>query len=207
MDTDKRAFLARTLGPLLGVALVCAVLLLIADELARERIADNARREQLKIIDEVMTLPYDNDLYTDVIEVVDAAYLGSSGNVKVYRARRDGEPAGLVLMPVTARGYSGNIQLVIGIAYDGALTGVRVLSHRETEGLGDGIDQRKSNWITGFSGHSLDNTPPDGWAVTSAGGEFDQVSGATISSRGVINAVRNSLEYYRLNRDRLYLPQ
>ena len=205
MDTNKRSRLTKILLPLSGVAIVCTLILFVANNLTQSRIANNAREQQLRIIDAVMPLPHDNALYDDVIEVTDPQYLGSENSVSVFRARNANQPVGLVLMPVTARGYSGNILLTIGIAYDGTLLGVQVLKHQETEGLGGNVDQNKSDWIKKFTDRSLTNTPIETWAVETDGGKFDQLSGATITSRGVINAVRKSLEYYQINRDRLYL--
>ncbi len=94
--------------------------------------------------------------------------------------------------------------MVIGIAYDGTLTGVRIISHKETERLGDNIHQDKSNWILGFNDRSLENTDEKKWAVKKDGGDFDQISGATITPRTVINIVYKVLEYYSENRDSFY---
>ncbi len=207
MDINQRPQLMKILIPLSGVAFVCALILLIANKMTHQQIADNARVQQLRIIDAVMPLPHDNVLYDDTIKVIDPHYLGSENSVSVFRARNANQPIGLVLMPVTAKGYSGNILLTIGIAYDGTLLGVQVLKHQETEGLGDGVDQNKSDWIKVFTDHSIANPPIEAWTVKTDGGEFDQLSGATITSRSVINAVRKSLEYYQINRDHLYLDQ
>jgi len=84
------------------------------------------------------------------------------------------------------------------------ITGVRVLGHKETEDLGDGIDQNKSDWIFSFDGRSLRNTEKALWAVKKEGGDFDQLSGATISTRAVIHAVEYTLNYYETNKERLY---
>jgi len=197
----------KILIPISVVAGVCALILLITNELTQSHIADNAREQQLRIINTVMPLPHDNALYDDTIEVVDPHYLGSENSVSVFRARNADQPVGLVLMPVTAKGYSGNILLTIGIAYDGTLLGVQVLKHQETEGLGGEVDQKKSDWIKGFTDRSLANTSLEIWTVKTDGGAFDQLSGATITSRNVINTVRKSLEYYQINRDKLYLDQ
>jgi len=191
--------------PLVLLAMACAVLLYISNRFTHEKITANARALQLGVINSVMPLPYNNQLFDDFIEVSEPGYFWNADTVIVFRARMDGQPVGIALMPVFAKGYNSNIQLLIGIAFDGTLLAVRAIKHNETEGLGDQIDHNKSDWINRFSGLSLDNTPPDDWSVKSDGGNFDQLSGATITSRGVINAVRKSLEYYKLNRDRLYL--
>ena len=190
--------------PVLVVAVICFLALSIFHRFTYQRIDSNRRSAELHLAEDVMPLPHDNDLLSDRIEVTDKGVFNSSLPVGVYRARKNGNPVGLVLMPVMARGYNGLIELAVGIAYNGELTGVRVYRHRETEGLGDRIHQDHSDWIFGFDGHSLQNTAADAWGVKSDGGEFDQLSGATISPRGVIKEVKNTLDYYDLNKDKLY---
>ena len=101
-------------------------------------------------------------------------------------------------------GYNGNITLLAGINRDGSLRGVRVVSHKETPGLGDAIEAEKSDWIRAFSGRSLRDPAAEQWTVQRDGGEFDQFTGATITPRAVVNAVRMALEYYEANRGRLF---
>ena len=191
--------------PFIGLALICTLILSIFDNFTREKIANNARRYQLPILDALMPLDYDNELYSDVIKVSEPGFLGSENNISIFRARKNNEPVGLVILPIVTKGYSGLIKLAVGIAKDGTLLSVQIIEHQETEGLGDGIDQNKSDWILQFSGRSLKDTPLNAWAVESEGGQFDQLSGATISSRTVINAVRKTLDYHEINNDRLYL--
>lgn len=186
------------------IALICGLVITITNEFTAEKIKENARKFKLRIVESVITMPYDNHLYDDFTEVTDPAYLGGEQSVTVFRLRQNDQPEGVVMFPVKCRGYSGTIELIIGITYDGNLMGVRVYKHRETEGLGDRIDNRKSDWILQFNDLSLANTPMDDWTVTTDGGKFDELSGATITSRGVVNAVRKSLEFYQVNRDRLY---
>lgn len=190
--------------PLVILALASAILLTVANYFTDKTIKTNAREHQLQIINTVMPLEHNNELYDDYIEISEPEYFGTAETVTVFRARMNNQPAGIVFMPIVAKGYNGNIKLIAGISFDGTLLAVRVLKHQETEGIGDGIDHNKSDWINLFSGLSLENTPPENWAVKNDGGSFDQLSGATITSRGVVNAVRKSLEYYKLNRDKLY---
>ena len=203
MDERLRKALPALL-PLLVLAIICAVILMIAGSLSRDRIETNRRTAQLRLITEVMYLSYDNDLFGDRLEISDSAYFNAGILVGVYRARKDGHPIGLVFMPVMASGYNGLIELAIGVSYNGELTGVRVHQHRETPGLGDQIHQNRSSWILGFDRRSLANTPAADWDVTSDGGGFDQISGATISPRGVIKAVKNTLDYYAIHKNTLY---
>ena len=194
----------KILIPLVVIFLISGILLAAVDRLTHDQIAKHARAMELRVIDSVMPLAHDNDLYDDYIDIDDTGDAGMH-TVTIFRARRNGQPVGAVFMPVTATGYSGNILLVIGIAYDGVLLGVRVLKHQETPGLGDRIDHVQSAWINIFTGRSLAEPPVTAWAVQADGGKFDQLSGATITSRGVVNAVHRALEYYQANRDRLYL--
>ena len=121
-----------------------------------------------------------------------------------YRARYRGAPAAVVLAPVAPDGYSGKIRLIVGIQYSGVLSGVRVVSHQETPGLGDKIDVRRSDWIKSFAGLSLRDPQQADWRVRRDGGVFDQFTGATITPRAVVAAVRRSLEYFDTHKDTLF---
>jgi electron transport complex protein RnfG len=110
-----------------------------------------------------------------------------------------------VVLPVIApNGYSGDIDMLVGIDPSGNLTGVRVTRHRETPGLGDGIDHRKSDWILQFAGRSLTNPKPKEWGVKKDRGVFDQFTGATVTPRAVVHRIRDTLAYAEEHRDDLF---
>ena len=92
------------------------------------------------------------------------------------------------------------MRLLIAVDARGRVLGVRVLSHSETPGLGDGIEAARSDWILGFDGRSLDNTPPADWAVRKDGGAFDQFTGATVTPRAVVWAVHDGLRRFQAHR-------
>ena len=168
-------------------------------------IAENER--QLLLRNLYALLPrdqFDNDIATDTIELPAAPLLGTDSSSIAYRARRNGEPIAIVFNSIATNGYSGSIHLLVGVYVDGSLAGVRVVRHSETPGLGDAIELRKSDWITGFDGKSLDNPQSAGWRVKRDGGEFDQLTGATITPRAVVRAVHNTLLYYQGNTDKLF---
>jgi len=171
----------------------------------RDRIAANEREVLMRKLNVLIPHDdYDNSLFEDTLQVRDAKLLGTNEAVTVYRARREGKPVALVMAPVAPDGYSGTIKLLVGIGYDGILTGVRVSAHHETPGLGDAIDEERSDWIFGFDGKSLDNPPLERWRVKRDGGAFDQLTGATITPRAIVKAVRKSLLYYREHRADLF---
>lgn len=174
-------------------------------EQTRDRIAANERATLLRKL-HVLVEParHDNNMYADTLTVSNPELFGTNDPVPVYRARMGSHPVALVLPTVAPDGYSGRIKLLVGINYDGSLAGVRVFSHHETPGLGDAIEEERSDWIYGFDGRSLDDPATDRWHVKKDGGYFDQLTGATITPRAIVKAVRKSLLYYRENRDSLF---
>jgi len=148
---------------------------------------------------------YDNRVVEDAIEVVAPEWLGTNQPVTVYRARKNGQPVALFATPYAPDGYSGPIQLLIGVYADGTLAGVRVLAHKETPGLGDGIDEKRSPWILAFAGKSLENPPLERWKVKKDGGAFDQFTGATVTPRAVVKATRQFLEYVQTHQEALFV--
>lgn len=193
-------------GLLLGAfGIIGAGLVGLSHEGTAARIADNERQALLDQLHVLVPPQYiDNDLLADVIEVSAPQQLGTA-TTRVYRARRDGEPFAAVMSPVITQGYSGPIQLIVAVRADGSLAGARVLSHRETPGLGDKIEVERSPWMLGFAGRSLGDPPPSGWKVKRDGGVFDQFTGATITPRAVVSGVKSALEYYAGHRDALFM--
>ncbi|MFZ4790266.1 MAG: electron transport complex subunit RsxG [Candidatus Competibacteraceae bacterium] len=147
---------------------------------------------------------YNNRIAEDTIEVVAPEWLGTDQPVTIYRARQNGQPVALFATPYAPDGYSGPIQLLIGVYVDGTLAGVRVLAHKETPGLGDTIEEKRSPWILAFAGKSLGNPPLDRWKVKKDGGIFDQFTGATITPRAVVKATRKFLEYVQSHQEQLF---
>lgn len=190
----------------LGIfAVIGTALVALTYDATADRIAANHRARLLKSLHLLITPDqHDNDIFTDVTTVTDRQLLGTNQPVKVYRARREGKPVAVIINSVAPDGYNGRIDLLVAIRYDGTLAGVRVINHKETPGLGDGIDISRSDWIKSFDNRSLQNPDKKGWAVKRDGGVFDQFSGATISPRAVVKAVHRTLLYYDKYRDTLF---
>jgi electron transport complex protein RnfG len=187
------------------VAVIGTTLLSGVRHLTADRIAEQERRVVLEQLGQIIPPErYDNALQDDWFAFSDEAWFPRGQQVVAYRARLEGQPVAVILRFAAVDGYSGPIGLLAGIEADGRLAGVRVTSHRETPGLGDGIEIEKSDWITAFDGKSLDAPSAAGWAVRRDGGDFDQFTGATITPRAVVEAVRAALEYHQRNRDALY---
>lgn len=193
-------------GLLLGAfGVLGAGLVGLSHEGTAERIARNEREALLDQLHVLVPPHYiDNNLLRDVIEVSAVEQLGTD-TTRVYRARMGDQAVAAVFSPVVTQGYSGPIQLIVAIRSDGSLAGARVLTHRETPGLGDKVEVERSSWILGFAGRSLNDPPPSGWKVKRDGGEFDQFTGATITPRAVVRGVKSALEYFAAHRDQLFL--
>jgi electron transport complex protein RnfG len=188
-----------------GITLVAVALLTGVHYQTRDEIAEQRRQAQLRTVKEVLPQRlYDNDLLKDMILVSNESLLGREQAQRVYRARLAGQPSAVAIQTTAPRGYNGNIDLIIGISHDGELTGVRVIAHKETPGLGDDIHQDVSDWVLDFNGRSLSNTSELQWAVERDGGQFDQFTGATVSPRAVVDAVHKALQYYDENQATIF---
>lgn len=204
-NAPLRRTMLRAAG-LLGIFVVVSVSILVAvNNFTQPKIAEVERQVMLNTLNQVMPPQYyNNNLLSDITWVSAPEALGTHRPMPIYRARVDGEPAGLVIETIAPDGYSGNIHILVGVFADGRIAGVRVLSHRETPGLGDKIELRKDNWILSFDGRELTAANAGSWAVKRDRGDFEQFTGATITPRAVINAVRNTLAYVNQEGVRLY---
>jgi electron transport complex protein RnfG len=171
----------------------------------RERIAEEQRKAAERALLEIVPAGrHNNSMLDDTIAVdASAAGLGLAGEEQIFVARLDDEIVAVIVPAIAPDGYSGEIKLIIGINRDGTVAGVRALTHRETPGLGDKVDLKKSDWVLGFNGKSLQNPQPDRWGVKRDKGDFDQFTGATITPRAVTAAVKRTLEYYDQHRREL----
>lgn len=181
--------------------LAAAALLAGTWALTRERIAAAEQRTKLQALEIVLPADrYDNDPIADAVQVRAPAWLGSE-SATVSRARLAGAPSALVLDVVAPDGYAGPIKLLIAVAADGTVLGVRVTAHQETPGLGDDIEAGRSDWITRFTGRSLGDPPASRWRVQRDGGDFPQFAGATLTPRAVVAAVRRTLQFVERHGD------
>jgi electron transport complex protein RnfG len=193
MDTEASARSPlKVLGAVAAVAALAAVIVTGSYELSRERIAANERQRQLTSLQEAAGMGPNTDAPTALpVPLSDASAGEPTELFALFTAR---EPPIFVFAVTAPDGYNGAIRMLVGITSAGQVTGVRVVSHRETPGLGDAIERTKSDWIEQFAGKSLHD--PALWAVKKDGGSFDALTGATVTPRAVIRAVSGALAYY-----------
>ncbi len=191
---------------LLALGGVTAALLAALHEVTAPQIDANQRAFALRQLGELVAADaYDNALLSDVVVARDEPLLGG-GEREIFRAFRGDQPVAAVFSVETARGYSGPIGLLVGVHADGRIAGVRVRYHRETPGLGDRIELRRTDWLLDFDGRTLGDPPRDLWQVQRDGGAFDQFTGATVTPRAVVLAVRDALLYFDAHRAELFAP-
>lgn len=182
-------------------AIVTGGTIALTHQLTEDRIQDQVERAEAAALYQIIPeSDHDNDLLKDTITLPPGDRLAIDGPMTAWVARRDGEPTGLIFPAVAPDGYSGDIRLLVGVNLQGEILGVRVTSHRETPGLGDRVELKKSNWVLSFEGRSLGNPEPRNWNVKKNGGVFDQFTGATITPRAVVKAVQHTLIYFRKHR-------
>lgn len=199
---------ANAAKPVLTLVLLAAALTAVVALVAsvtRERILHNEQAWITQRLDALVApATHDNDLLTDSIAVTAPDLLGSAQPVRIYRARRAGAPVAAVIRAIAPDGYRGPIELLVAIGQDSRLIGVQVIRHDETPGLGDAFESRDVHWLDRFRGRSLTDPPPPRWTVRRDGGDFDAFTGATITPRAIIKAVRNALDYYQRNSKQIF---
>ena len=200
----------RTAVILFAFVVVFTALLAAAYTFTLPAIEAAAAEEKMKLIDEVLPRSaYDNDLLKDTLTLGPAPELGLEAASTAYRARRGAQTVALVFEAIAPDGYAGKIRLLIALAPDGTLHGVRVVQHKETPGLGDYIepktDKNKARpWITQFDGLQPASSEAHDWQVKKDGGRFDAVAGATVTPRAVVKAVRKAALYVEAHRATLF---
>ncbi|HEB57423.1 MAG TPA: electron transport complex subunit RsxG [Gammaproteobacteria bacterium] len=187
-------------GALLGgFAMLAAALLILGNISTRDAIAERQKEDVLASLSQVLPDKlHDNDLLANTFSLDGPDHKP----LTVYQSRKDNK-VNAVAYTVTAQGYAGDIKVLMSVKKNGEIAGVRILSHAETPGLGDKIELAKSRWVLRFNGRSFANLPESKWKVKKDGGVFDQFSGATITPRGVVKAVKTGLDFFAQHKDEL----
>lgn len=163
------------------------------------------QREQLQqAIANVQPVAHDNDPIAERVELTDAKLLGLNRTGIAYPLRAGGAPVGAVLELDARDGYNGDIRLLVGVDPEGRVTRVLVVSHQETSGFGDAIEAGKSDWNDIFIGRALAGTSDTDWRERDAGGKFDAISGATMTSRSMIAGVHAALRIFEAKRAEIF---
>ena len=195
----------RTAAIMLAFAFIGTLLLASVFDVTRAPIEASEKAARLSLFKEILPAEnYDNDLLASQVTIAPNALLGNRLPSIANVAKKQQQTAGVILEAIAHDGYSGDIKLLIAIRADGSISGVRVLAHKETPGLGDYIDIAHGNWIKLFDNESLEKTAAEKWQVKKDGGQYDYMVGATITPRAVVKAVKQALQFYQQNKQTLF---
>ncbi|MGJ8662203.1 MAG: electron transport complex subunit RsxG [Marinicella sp.] len=184
------------------MTLISSGLLMLSHELTAEKIAKQKLMTKLESLKRLIPAQMiDNDLISDAVSIHEPIKLGHRQSEQLYIGKKAGNIT-ILAIPVTAQnGYSGDIDLLVGIeiidSSNHAITAVEIISHKETPGLGDLIERKKSDWLKQFPGTSLQQPYETQWRVKKDQGHFDQITAATITPRAVVGAIKKALKYHQ----------
>ncbi|MEZ8438304.1 electron transport complex subunit RsxG [Vibrio splendidus] len=178
-------------------------LVAVTHYLTKDQIKQQEQAQLLSVLNQVIPHDlHDNELFS-ACTLVQAEELGTEQAMPAYIATLNDEPSAIAIEAIAPDGYNGAIKVIVGMKIDGTILGTRVLSHRETPGLGDKIDLRVSDWILSFAGKQVTESNIDRWKVRKDGGDFDQFTGATITPRAVVKSVKQAVQYVNQNNQAL----
>lgn len=186
---------------LMIVGAVATAILAGTEAVTREPIAEAKRQEILKALRQVLPEGFNNEPDRDFVKLADAKLNRDLTPVTFYRGKKDGSDLAAAFVVTAPDGYSGNIEIMMGVMKSNAVSGIQVVFHAETPGLGDKIVI--TDWPDSFKGKTLDNTK---WGVKKDRGDFDEFAGATITPRAVVGAVKRGLEFFVANQEKIFAP-
>jgi electron transport complex protein RnfG len=182
---------------LAAIAAICATLVATTYRLTVDRIAANELAYlERSLLPALGNVQFDGSITAAKLVLEPPHELPGDDAAIIYRAFAGGAPAAALFAVTAPGGYAGPIRVLLGIDVTGNVTGVRILEHRETPGLGDGIEPARSDWVYQFDGRSLADPPIENWELRVDGGEFDQLTGASVTPRAVVKAIRETLLYF-----------
>lgn len=187
------------------MAAICTALVATTYRYTADRIAANEQAWLERSLQPALSgLFYDSGVTESKIIVPPPHELPGNEAAIIYRVYAEGTPVAALFVVSARDGYAGPIRVLVGIDTMGIVTGVHVLEHRETPGLGDRIESTKSDWAKQFNGRSLLDPEPSGWAIKGDGGQFDQLTGASVTPRAIIKAIKETLLYFDEHRDEIF---
>ncbi len=199
--------LKKSISAMLAFVLLPGILLMGVYQGTKEPIAYQEKQTQLRLLNALVPQDhYNNHPLEDKITIRSPQYTGYP-QTQAYVFRNNGRIIALATPIIAPDGYSGNIYLLVAVYATGEVAGVRVVKHNETPGLGDKIERDKTDWILSFNHKKLSSSNLSQWAVKKDGGQFDQFTGATITPRAVVKAVKKWLLYLNNHPEIWHTPE
>ncbi|WP_105903155.1 electron transport complex subunit RsxG [Vibrio gangliei] len=188
-------------GGILAIFAVASTsLVAITNWITHDTIVEQQQRDLQQTLNQVIPQSmHDNQLFASCM-LLPSQTTVTTDPMPAYLATKDGEPTAIAIETYAPDGYNGAIKIIVGLDMQGVVTSTRVLEHNETPGLGDKIETRKTSWIFSFDKKTVTTDNDSDWAVRKDGGQFDQFTGATITPRAVVKAVKNTVVYFKQNK-------
>lgn len=179
-----------TLNLALRLSLICAVAALALAQVAGFT-ADPIRQAEAKAQREAVeaVLPSFATLGADTLRA------GAEDQAVYFTGQGDGGPVGTAFTAITGLGYSGEIEIMVGLDAAGTVNGVRILRHAETPGLG-------ANYAfpAVLDEFYKGRTARDSWQVKKDGGQVDAITGATVTGRAICDAIEKGFQRWESDR-------
>lgn len=190
---------------LAAIAAICTSLVALTYHYTADRIAanDKALLEQ-SLQPALSDLFFDSGVSESRLVVAPPHELPGDDEALIYRIYAQGKPVAALFVVTAKDGFAGPIRILLGVDMQGVVTGIRILQHRETPGLGDKIVSRRSDWVHQFPGHSIHDPGVEDWAIRRDGGQFDQLTGASVTPRAVVKAMRDTLLYFETHQEEIF---
>lgn len=187
------------------IAALCTALVALTYTATADRIEANEQAWLERSLQPALSgLFFDSNVTESMITIPPPHNLPGTEAAIVYRVFAEGAPVAALFVVSARDGYAGPIRVLVGVDVSGLVTGVHVLEHRETPGLGDRVEPAKSDWVQQFDGRSLTDPAPAGWAIKRDGGQFDQLTGASVTPRAIVKAIRETLLYFEAHREEIF---
>ena len=167
------------------ISAAAGVILAVTNKVTTAPITSAAQKETVEALAAVLP-PFDNDPNRCATTFTEK---GQTWNFHV--GRKAGVFTGAAFEASSPNGYGGEIRLMVGITAANEIKCIKILAQKETPGLGTKITE--APFISQFDGKRIHGTV---WSVKKDQGDFDAVTGATISSRAVLGAIKAGLDVY-----------
>lgn len=190
---------------LAAIAAICTAMVALTYRLTADRIVANEQALLERSLEPVLSgLLFDSGVTESKIIIPPPHALPGSEAAIIYRVFAEGEPVAALFIVSARDGYAGAIKVLVGVDMRGIVTGVDILEHRETPGLGDRVESSKSDWVRQFAGRSLSDPEQSAWSIKRDGGDFDQLTGASVTPRAIVKAIYETLVYFSANQKNLF---
>ncbi len=184
-----------------GFAFVCILLILVIQKATQSSIQKQQRQYQqqslLATLNTKNTPSLSVDYELDCLQLPIPEQTDVFWHANIYRAWHKQKLENIIIQAHTLKGYNGSISFFINVSHHLTVSKINILKHQETPGLGDRIEAQKSNWLSQFSNTSLLNPKKERWILQQDGGHFDAITGATITSRALVDAIYQTLQTFQ----------